>query len=376
MKKTFIKRVATLCAVLLTMTSFVGCKGEDILLNTYMGILDFHTAEQSEYWEDYMSVALFAQGEAELSRPLPIVLEWTDKTPTDSYTVTVSEYADMTNARTFTVSESKVSIYNLKVATTYYWQVTEGEDKSAIGTFKTVENGPRNIYMDGVTNVRDVGGWMTESGKRMKQGLLYRGGRLNVSDPDGNSYATISKYIRQITDEGAHVFEYELGIKADVDFRLLNRNGFPEGMEPISPVSENIEYVSLPLNGSKAFTESTENIKAFMEYIADESHYPVYYHCNIGTDRTGMISYLLQALCGVDEYTLMADYFFSNFGNIGELKNPFASTNELKNTYVEALKEGGMYEGNTLTERVESYFRSIGVTEETYSAVRDILMGA
>ena len=67
----------------------------------------------------------------------------------------------------------------------------------------------------------------------------------------------------------------------------------------------------------------------------------------------------------------MKDYLFSNFGNIGEAKEPHNS----KNKYVELLSADGDYEGDTLRERIENYFISIGVSEETYTAVRDILLG-
>ena len=123
--------------------------------------------------------------------------------------------------------------------------------------------------------------------------------------------------------------------------------------------------------GDAVSAELVAEIKEFMEILADKNNYPIYYHCNIGTDRTGMLSYLIGGLCGMSEEDLMKDYLFSNFGNIGEAKTPHNS----KNTYVELLSSDGPYEGDTLVERIESYFISIGVSEETYTAVRDILLG-
>lgn len=72
---------------------------------------------------------------------------------------------------------------------------------------------------------------------------------------------------------------------------------------------------------------------------------PLIFHCNIGTDRTGMIAYLINALLGVPEESLYRDYLYSNFGNIG-------GTRKLKN-----VKSSGYYnaiqaaEGNTLSEK-------------------------
>ena len=50
--------------------------------------------------------------------------------------------------------------------------------------------------------------------------------------------------------------------------------------------------------------------------FADPDKLPVYLHCNIGTDRTGMVSYLLGTLLGIPQEDLYRDYLFSNFASI------------------------------------------------------------
>ena len=382
-KSTYRSMIAAFLSVMLTFM-FVACQnenanndvGESIVLKTYGEPIDFHTADQAAYFEDYMSVSAYVDGKSEQSRPNPVTLEWTCGDYA-AYTVKVSEKADMSDAATYTTSGKSVAIYNLKIATTYYWQVETSGNKSDIGTFTTSDKGVRNLYIDGVTNARDVGGHMTASGKRMVQGLLYRGGRLNVSDPDGNSYQTISKYVRQITDEGIATFTQALGIKTETDFRLTTRNGFPADMTPASPAGDGVYYLALPLNGSKAFTEtaSQQNIKAFFEYLAVKDNYPVYFHCNIGTDRTGLITYLIQGLCGVSEDEMKADYFFSDFGEIGEFRDPYATTVTNKTTYMDDLSDQTKYAGATLSERIRSYLYSIGISQATVDGVYSIMMG-
>jgi len=381
MKKTLYNTViATFLCLCLTI-SLCACGAEDgenasIVLYEYAEPINFHTSEQTAYFEDYMSVSAYADGTAELSRPEPVTLQWSGYSAGE-YSVKLSESPDMSGASVYTVSEQKIDVYNLKIANKYYWQVECGEVRSEVGSFSTADSGARNLFVDGVTNVRDVGGWITSSGKRMAQGLLFRGARLNVSDPDDNAYQSITKYIREITDIGAQTFTKTLGIKAEVDFRLTTRNGFPSDMSPSSPAGNSVDYIALPLNGSKAFTEpaSQENIKAFFEYLAVKDNYPVYFHCNIGTDRTGLIAYLIQGLCGVDEQLMLTDYYFSDFGNIGEFKDPYASTSVNKTAYMDQLAAGGAYEGTTLSERIRSYLYSIGVGEQTVDRVYSIMMG-
>ena len=382
-KSTYKSIIAAFLSVMLTVT-LVACQDENASQNTNDGIvlksynepIDFHTADQASYFEDYMSVSAYVDGKSEASRPNPFALEWTCGDYTE-YTVKVSEKADMSDAAAYKTSSKSIEIYNLKIATTYYWQVETSGNKSVIGTFVTSDKGVRNLYIDGLTNVRDVGGHMTANGKRMVQGLLYRGGRLNVSDPDNNNYKTITKYLREITDDGIETFTKTLGIKTEVDFRLTTRNGFPADMTPTSPAGDGVSYLALPLNGSKAFTEtaSRQNIKAFFEYLAVKDNYPVYFHCNIGTDRTGLIAYLIQGLCGVDEDEMKADYFFSNFGEIGEFRDPYATTATNKTTYMEDLNDKTKYAGTTLSERIRSYLYSIGISQTTVNDVYSIMMG-
>lgn len=359
-------------ALSLVFTALAGCSASSLRLETFSAAVDFHTADQLSFVEgDYEAIAVYADGMAEKSRPEGVTLRWSDKSDSSEYTVSVSENADYTDALTYTVRQPQVTVYNLKVATEYHWKVscTGGEAES---TFETSSVCPRNLYVDGVTNVRDMGGYMTSYGRRIKQGLLFRGARLNKSDVNDDGYATApTVFVPEITAEGIDVFENQLKIKSEIDLRLPNRNGYPADKAAESTVPGVANYYRLPMNGLSAIDDNAVRIKEFMEYIADETHYPVYYHCNIGTDRTGMMAYLIGALCGMDEDDLMKDYLFSNFGNIGEAKPPHNN----KNKYMQQLAAGGDYAGDTLRERVENYFLSIGVSAQTYNAVRGILLG-
>ena len=374
MKRNISSAFIALCIILSMILSFSSCSLlnlSPIRLTSYDKPLDFHTPDQLSYMlGDYEAIAAYADGHEEKSRPDAITLSWTDSSSTGKYTVEISESEDFSNPIVLSTDKTEVSVYNLKIATEYYWRVST-EEYSAEGRFTTSDVGPRNIYIDGVTNVRDLGGRMTSYGKRMVQGLLYRGARLNTSDVNNDSYKTPPQvFVPEITEDGIEVFKNQLGIKTEIDIRLLNRNGYPAD-KPAESTVPGVEYIRIPMNGNSAIGDNEAQIKLLMEILADESNYPVYLHCNIGTDRTGMLSYLIGGLCGMSEEDLMKDYLFSNFGNIGEAKEPHNS----KNKYVELLSADGDYEGDTLRERIENYFISIGVSEETYTAVRDILLG-
>lgn len=365
--------VAVVVCLSCALTLFACNSGAKITLTNYPDSIDFHTDLQTLYLTSVFGSAYQpneesdeVNGRTELSRPDAVTLSWQCDKDVKSYTVEVSETSDFATKRTFNVTQKSVEVYNLKIATTYYWRVIADGTTSETGVFGTMSNGPRNLYVDGVTNFRDVGGWMTSSGNRMKQGILYRSARLNASyklDENGEEvkYVEPDNVVEEITEEGKKVFVDELGIKTEVDFRLDERNGYPAGTE-LKSVVDGVNYVALPMNGGKnMFTTSDEQIKSLMETIADSNNLPLVYHCNIGTDRTGMISYLIGALCGMNAHDLLVDYLFSNFGNIGDTKSPVNSYN----TYFGL--DG--YEGDTLQERAQNFFLSIGVSQLTLDKV-------
>lgn len=373
MKKNIIAPV--MAVALAAVFAFGGCAGaSNFRLAAFDGPVPLHTELQSSFLsDDNEAIVAYADGTRELSRPAPVTLTWSG-VKAAQYLVEISENEKFSPSQKFSAAETTLDVYNLKIATKYYWRVSEEGETSPVSSFTTEDVGPRNLYVEGVTNVRDLGGWKTENGGRVVQGLIFRGGRLNKSDVNDDGYATPpSVFVPEITASGADVFKNSLRIKTEIDLRLPARNGYPSDMVPTSAV-EGVNYVSIPMNGNASIIDSEVNelaLKDLMELLADKSVYPVYIHCNIGTDRTGLVAYLLNALCGVGKEDLLRDYLFSNFGNIGEAKSPSNS----KNKYMDLLDDETRYPGSTLSARVESFFRSIGVSEETVAAVRAIMMG-
>lgn len=64
------------------------------------------------------------------------------------------------------------------------------------------------MKIGGVYNVRDIGGAKTRSGKRVREGLIYRSGNLN-----------------SISKKGKVILKNELGIRSDLDLRRKGEGG-------------------------------------------------------------------------------------------------------------------------------------------------------
>lgn len=268
---------------------------------------------------DYVPLAQDRPRGTNCSYPDPIRLSWsvtTDKGSLSSYQVHISEKEDMSEPYIMKTSKKYVDFYNAKVNQEYFYQVTSGKFTSEIGNFITTNKGPRNIYVDGVINVRDLGGY-----GGIKQGLLYRGAAFESVNEDSK------KVVVNITKKGKDTLINKLGIKTEVDVR---RNVEYKSVIENCSLSESsvsgLNYVALPMHygGYDVLTykgdlgDNPASIKSFLNLLADPNSYPIYFHCSQGKDRTGGLSYLLGALMGLDKESLYRDYLFSNFASIWE----------------------------------------------------------
>ena len=327
------------------------------------------------------------------SIPDPVVLTWEGEPASDTYYVEISPDANFEqDVRTFTADGNTVDVYNLLIGTQYFWRVAPTEDEigdSDIYSFSTSSVGPRNLYIDGVTNVRDLGGFELADGSGIvRQGLVYRSGRLNLSniDDDVSIFEADPDYFElTITEKGIDTLVNELGVKTEVDIRIRDQGTYVS--KEIGNMNndriEGLEYVSLPMDfvgGTETdnnFTrlDNPASIKAFFELLADEANYPVIFHCNIGTDRTGCLGYLLGALLGMSEEDLYVNYVFSNFGSIAGSTRASgrASTSIYEGTGYGVTVMS--YPGETLSEQAENALIDIcGLSKETLDKVREILI--
>lgn len=369
MKKSLMKRTLALVLALIMSLSLVAC-GSNGGTSSASGISLADIGEVSLINDDmaaYMADDLdrtsrYATGGSELSKPKPVSLSWTAKDAT-SFEVKVSEKEDLSDAWVYTATEAALDVYNLKVGTTYYWAVTatkaDGSTATSdIGSFTTAADMPRAIYCDGITNMRDLGGWTTEDGKTVKQGMLYRSGRLNA-----NKVETV---FPEITAAGLETMK-QLGIKTELDLREAENNEIGGLTESLI---EGAKYVNIPMIGELNKTRSNNDAQMLQvfELLGDKNNYPLVFHCSIGTDRTGYLSYVINALLGVPAESLQRDYLLSNFGSIGGSRN----IARIKGDYIDYINN---YEGATLAEKAENFLLDLGVKQEQINTVREVMLG-
>lgn len=361
MRKILFSAAAIGLGALLACSACAGSDPYDVTLAEFSEA-SIHTAAQTKLLtEDLENLGAGLDGMSEKSLPTCVHFAWdafatAENAPAIAhYILEIEAEGDVDDERTYTTEETSFDVYNLCVAADYEWRVTAVLENGAkcvseTSRFHTEDAAPRNLFVEGVTNVRDLGGWETPLG-RVRQGAIIRCGRLNESET--------AEVNIEITPNGIQTMLNDLGVRTEIDLRdPANKN--ETGGITSSPLGESVLYVNIPLqwNVSNLLTGNLAAVRTFFSFVSNESNYPIIYHCNIGTDRTGLFAFLINGLLGVSEEDLYRDYAFSNLGKI----NGFRSIDGIRSSYVATVKS---YPGATLSERIERCLIDlVGVPQE------------
>ena len=321
-------------------------------------------SKPSDYIRDHLSDFNQVGGD----KPLSYVLDIQETNDTgdvaDYYEVEYSDSSEFTPS--YKVSGKE--LYNLKSGSYFYRVHSYHGGKDFVSETKNVNvtvSSPRNVYVEGVVNARDMGGWNIGEGRTFKQGLIYRTAQFNKTNYSGSIDS-------QPTEEGKKTLINELGIKTDVDLRLT-RGGENGGIYK-SPIGDSVTLVKCPMYylNRNIFTneDNKQSIQLFFSTLADINNYPLAFHCVRGTDRTGALAYVLGALVGMNEEDLMMDYLFSN---LAPIKSPiYEETISGEDFYIQGIKNSG---SGSLSERAKNYLMTTcEIPEETLNTIIDILV--
>jgi len=295
----------------------------------------------------------------DLSIPHPTRLSWqtTGSTAGVTFDVLLAETPALgpQHALDAGTTGTEVSAWNLKIDTDYYWQVVARRAGSVVAQtevlrFRTAPFAPRWIHVDGTTNVRDVGGPITRDGHRLRQGLLFRSAKF-----DGDF---------QISTQGEQAL-IALGIRTEHDLR---GDGTP------SLDIDGLGYVRTGVWGFSGFYSNNlpttaPLYAAAVKALAVTNRYPVILHCTHGADRTGVISFLIEALLGCSEEEIFLDYEWTTLSLIGERNREF-------DKFQNAIGVLRSYDaaGASLQVGVSNFLLANGVSQTELDAIRDLLL--
>jgi protein-tyrosine phosphatase len=170
----------------------------------------------------------------------------------------------------------------------------------------------RHVAMEGLFNVRDLGGYDTADGRSTRWRMLYRADGINRAG-EADVDRLLGLGLRTVLDLRTHGELEERG-RFQVDHASLAYHHLPvlretwEGWD----VAEDIDPVSfLALRYEEMLDDGAPALAAALEVLAGPDAYPAVFHCAAGKDRTGVLAAIVLGLLGVDEDTIATDYGLS-----------------------------------------------------------------
>ncbi len=192
----------------------------------------------------------------------------------------------------------------------------------------------RQVKLEGQANFRDLGGYSTTDGRRVKWGLIYRAGQLNkLSDADLAKLKELK--IRTVVD-----------LRGTAEAESRGKDRLPEGARS---VSYPIDVTSLPKEEKEESTSTgssagrtdfmlqttrsiminrTDVYSSLIRDLAEPQNRPLVFHCTAGKDRTGVGAAIVLSLLGVPWETVRDDYLLSNYYRRDENEKELKSIRE------------------------------------------------
>lgn len=174
----------------------------------------------------------------------------------------------------------------------------------------------REVKLEGAVNFRDIGGYKTKDGKKVKMNILYRSAALNtLTDNDLDKLSALN--IKYNFD-----FRGPYEVKTAQDKMPANtiRISLPAGSENIGDsnymknMGNLIKSDSFLLNFYTNLTPFKDRYTPlFDSLLANKTQSPILFHCTAGKDRTGIAAALILYALGVDDQTIFEDYEATNY---------------------------------------------------------------
>ena len=190
-----------------------------------------------------------------------------------------------------------------------------------------------SINLNSIKNARELGGYVTEDGRRVKSGLLLRTACLNgISDEDA----------RRLTDvyRLEHIVDFRMAMEAQeaadppigsaeyhhlnvIDLSAMsgqaNAQADVSSMDLVMSVKMSEEIGAFDGRMYVGFLANEAGKKAYEDFfrilLSADPDRAVLWHCTSGKDRTGLAAMLLLSAFGVDEDVIIDDYLLTNTYN-------------------------------------------------------------
>ena len=306
-----------------------------------------------------------AKGNKNVSTPEPVTINWKYGVPEgktlSKYSLVFGQQSDLSDGFEVNGTTAKsLSFYNSFLGDNYFKVVAHFSDgskqESPIKIFKVDTTCPRNLKVGNMPNCRDMGGRTTEAGGKIKQGLIYR----TSGSKFDNSTASNA--------EAKKILLNQLKVKTEINVANSTTNNV--NLTGVKVEDCFMAYGSVPYSN---LARNSVRIRQIMDILADETNYPVFYHCRIGTDRTGITGVMIGGLLGIPFNEIIQDYGFSNFAPIDNQRYPHKEGDSNGDNIDKYIDEILALPGKNFQEQTYLALRMIGVPATKLDKIIDFM---
>jgi protein-tyrosine phosphatase len=247
-------------------------------------------------------------------------------------------------------------------------------------------------WIVGAVNLRDFGGYLTDDGRRVRTGLLYRSGTTHGIGSAGLTRIANDLGIRQVIDlrserertAGQSPFE-DHGVRVAHE-PLLPGNGIDPGAPPRALIQRmaqgEFDWVELYWS---LIQHNGERFARILDLLGQTAGLPALVHCTGDRDRTGVTVALIQAALGINDEDIAEDYALSSvlleLAPVSELERLFGGIDIPREDLVRAMvtRPQTMY---ALFDRIRgvygdihNLFRDLGITPDVIDRLRSSACG-
>ena len=191
----------------------------------------------------------------------------------------------------------------------------------------------KRVELKGARNTRDIGQYQTIDGRKIKNKIFFRSGRLDklpkktlLSFLEENNVQTIIDLRTQIeVNEGR-----KLAYPKEIDYYhipVLNQEffGITHEKKMRNVMFKERQRITKDLSGDDYMISMYESIvfnpnsqrhfRAFFDLLSEHQDGSIIYHCTGGKDRTGIATMLILTLLGVSREDILEDFEASEYFN-------------------------------------------------------------
>lgn len=204
----------------------------------------------------------------------------------------------------------------------YFWAVYE-DGRSLLA-------GQRNLSATAHRNLRDLGGYATTDGRRVRPGLLFRSGQLNALQPDerhlleGLGLRSLCDFRSQaeVTESPNPDLGSVIAVDGCQDATSADLTGQLNSLLELAERGDSVDWKAVMVRSYHGMgVRYEQQYRAFFAGLAAPDGLPMLFRCTGGKDRTGVAAALLLLALGVPEETVLRDYHLTEIDPVSGIES-------------------------------------------------------